>query len=155
MIGQHDAAGIYHEDLDVAFRDTDREGNIRLAVWLAWLAELAGDDYEARGLGRAELIRRGQVFLINHFTLKLRRMPRLYERMRAMTWEHGTETVFFRRDYAFESAQGERIADARSTWLLCDPVKHRILRPRVLENEVFCQGLATTGFIEPQMGDLL
>ena len=136
MIGQHDSAGIYHEPLFVEFRDTDRDHHVRLSVWLAWLAGLAGDDYEARGLTRDELIRRGQVFLINRFALKVRRMPRRYESLRAMTWEHGTEAIYFHRHYAFETPAGERIADARSAWILCDPVRHRILRPRALEDEV-------------------
>ncbi len=136
MTGRHDAAGIFHEPLYVEFRDTDRDQHVRLTTWLAWLAGLAGDDYEGRNLGRDELIRRGQVFLINRFALKVRRMPRCYESLRAMTWEHGTQTIFFNRHYAFESLSGERLADARSTWLLCDPVNHRILRPKAFGEEV-------------------
>lgn len=136
MTGIHDADGAYTEPIHVTFRDTDREGHIKLSVWLAWLAELAGDDYEARGLGREELIRRGQVFLINRFALRVYRMPRLYETLNASTWEHGTELVYFYRHYAFETPSGERVADAKSAWLLCDPEKHRILRPRALQDPV-------------------
>ena len=136
MKGMHDTCGIYHEPLFVEFRDTDRDKHIRLSTWLAWLANLAGYDYEVRGLSRDELLQRGQVFLINRFSLRIRRTPRLYEELMAATWEHGTEMIYFLRDYAFETPQGERIADARRSWLLCDPVRHRILRPRELKDEV-------------------
>ena len=32
--------------------------------------------------------------------------------------------------------EGEPVSDARSTWLLCDPASHRILRPRVMAGTV-------------------
>ena len=136
MIGFHDAEGAYHEELFVEFRDTDRDQHIRLSTWLAWMAGMAGDDYEARGLGRDEMIRRGQVFLVNRFTLKVHRMPQKYETIRAATWEHGVDTIFFNRYHRFETAEGECLAEGRGTWLLCDPVQHRILRPKALDHEV-------------------
>ena len=136
MTGTHDAAGVWHEPFEVPFRDTDREGHVKRSVWLAWLAELAGDDYEARGAGRDALIRQGQVFLIRQFALQVYRAPALYDTLEARTWEHGTQAVFFRRHYAFDTPDGARAADARSTWLLCDPVNHRILRPKALAEPV-------------------
>ena len=132
MKGHHDDLGAFHEPIYIEFRDTDCEQHVKLSVWLAWLAGLAGDDYEERGLGRDELIRRGQVFLVNRFSLKVHRTPKMYETLSATTWEHGTEAIYFNRHYQFEDLDGERVADARSTWLLCDPEKHRILRPRAL-----------------------
>ena len=136
MIGCHDETGLYLEPIFVEFRDTDRDQHVKLSTWLAWLADLAGGDYEARGLGRDELIRRGQVFLVNRFALKVHRMPERYENLVAMTWEHGTEAIYFNRYYRFETEQGNMVAEGRSAWLLCDPVNHRILRPRALDHEV-------------------
>ena len=136
MTGQHDARGAFHEQYYVEFRDIDRDEHVRLSVWLSWLAGLAGDDYEARGLGRDELIRRGQVFLVNRFVLNVHQMPQKYDLVNASTWEHGTELIYFNRHYHFEAPDGSPIADGRSTWLLCDPEKHRILRPRALDHEV-------------------
>ena len=136
MTGYHDDIGAFHEPIYIEFRDMDCDQHVRLSTWLAWLAGLAGDDYECRGLGRDELIRRGQVFLVNRFSLKVHRSPRTYETLQASTWEHGTELIYFNRHYHFETGEGEPVADARSTWLLCDPASHRILRPRVMAGTV-------------------
>ena len=135
MNGERLPSGAYREKLDIAFRDMDCDQHVRLSVWLAWLAELAGDDYEERGFGRDELISHGQVFLVNHFSLRVRRAPVCYETLLATTWEYRTDRIFFERNYAVETPAGETIAEARSAWLLCDPVGHRILRPRALFNE--------------------
>ena len=98
--------------------------------------------------GRSGWRRRGQVFLVNRFALKVHRMPKRYETLTALTWEHGTEAIYFNRYYRFETVQGECVAEGRSAWLLCDPVNHRILRPRAFGDEarnvcreVNCPGL--------------
>ena len=135
-IGMRNQDKSYTRRLYIDFSDTDRDGHVRLTTWLSWLAELAGDDYEERGLGRDQLIAEGKVFLISRFAFKLRRMPRAYETLSASTWENGTDTVFFNRDYRFVDERGLTVADARSIWLLCDPVRHRILRPAALNHPV-------------------
>ena len=135
MIGQHNSEGVFTEPLYIDFRDTDCDQHVKLSVWLAWLAGLAGDDYEARGLGRDQLISEGQVFLVNRFCLSVIKPPKCYQTLKAMTWEHKIDTVFFNRNHRFETNEGEIIAEARSAWLLCDPVNHRILRPRALKHE--------------------
>ncbi len=135
MTGQHDERGIFREPLYVDFRDTDCDQHVKLSVWLAWMAGLAGDDYEARGLGRDQLISEGQVFLVNRFCLSIRQHPQRYQSLQAVTWEHEIETIYFNRNHRFETPEGETIAEGRSAWLLCDPVNHRILRPRALKHE--------------------
>ncbi|MBQ8080736.1 MAG: acyl carrier protein [Clostridia bacterium] len=126
----------FETELFVEFRDTDRNQRIRLSTWLSWLADLAGDDYSARGLGRDVLLSRNQVFLISRFHLHLLRQPVCYDTLLGETWENGTEAIWFNRRYAFSGRDHQPVAYATSTWLLCDPVGHRILRPRALEHEV-------------------
>ena len=135
MNGHRDEHNIFQEPLYVDFRDTDRDQHVKLSVWIAWMAGLAGDDYEERGLGRDQLISEGQVFLVNRFVLKVTEPPKCYQTLKAMTWEHSLETVFFNRNHRFETPEGETIAEGRSAWLLCDPQNHRILRPRALKHE--------------------
>ena len=123
------ALGIYEKQQYIPFRDCDALERVGLNTWLSLLAETAGEQYEARNLGRNALLSQNQVFLVSRFSLRVLRHPRAYETLTARTWERGTDAVFFRRCYDFSDESGETVAQAASLWLLCDPVRHRILRP--------------------------
>ncbi len=128
--------GFYEKQLYIPFRDCDASGRVSLRSWLSYLAELAGDQYEQRDLGRDQLLSQNQVFLVSSFSLHFLRHPRAYETLTASTWEKGLDAVFFRRNYDFYDQSGLCAAEASSLWLLCDPVRHRILRPSALGHEV-------------------
>ncbi len=128
--------GIFEKEIFIPFRDCDCTGHVSLSTWLAWLAELAGDQYEARHLGREQLLSQGQVFLVSRFSIRFYRHPVCYETLNAATWEKGTDLVYFRRNYDFTDRDGAVCAQASSLWLLCDPVRHRILRPAAMGHPV-------------------
>ena len=130
------ALGIYQREQYIPFRDCDCTGRVSLSSWLSWMAELAGEQYERRNLGRAQLLSNQQVFLLSRISLRVLRHPVSYETLTATTWEKGIDTVFFRRNYDFMDADGSVCAEGSSLWLLCDPVRHRILRPSALQHPV-------------------
>lgn len=130
------ALGIYQREQYIPFRDCDCLGRVSLCTWLSWMAELAGDQYEQRNLGRDELLKNQQVFLLSRISLRVLRHPISYETLTATTWEKGIDTVFFRRNYDFAGADGVVCAEGSSLWLLCDPYRHRILRPSALQHPV-------------------
>jgi acyl-ACP thioesterase len=118
----------------------------KISTWLSWIADVAGDDYSARGMPRELLLSRNQVFLISRIAYQARRMPASGEKLVIRTWEKSIEAIWFNRDYEFFGADGALIASATSAWLLCNPETHRILRPRALdhtllptEKTVFCE----------------
>ena len=128
--------GIYQREQYIPFRDCDCTGRVSLSTWLSWMAELAGEQYELRNLGREQLLENQQVFLLSRISLRVLRHPVSYERLTASTWEKGVDTVFFRRNFDFFGEDGNLCAEGSSLWLLCDPVRHRILRPSALGHPV-------------------
>ena len=130
------SAGILQRELYIPFRDCDCLSRASLYAWLSWMAELAGEQYEERGLGRDRLISQNQVFLLSRISLRVLRHPVNYETLTAATWEKGIDTVFFRRNFSFTGRDGAVCAEGSSLWLLCDPVRHRILRPSALGSPV-------------------
>ncbi len=128
--------GFYQRKLYVPFRDCDCVGHVSLSTWLSWMAELAGEQYELRNLGRDQLLKNQQVFLLSRISLRVLRHPVSYDSLTAATWEKGIDTVFFRRNFDFNDEDGTVCAEGSSLWLLCDPVRHRILRPSALQHPV-------------------
>lgn len=116
----------------VPFKECDMMQRPKPSALLGWMVDIAGDDYEARGFPREKLLENKQVFLLSRAAYQIYRMPRYDETLTVRTWEVGLDTIFFSRGYAFYDAAHTLCVGARSTWLLCDPASHRILRPRTL-----------------------
>ena len=114
------------------FGDCDPEKNATLYAVMKLLSEIAGDDYEGRGLGHAVLKKRSQAMLISRLGLRVERMPRYGEKVIAATWERMIKGPFFYRDYEIKKESGQSLVSGSSLWMLFDPTAREILRPEKL-----------------------
>lgn len=119
----------YLREVELAFADCDRDGNVRPSALLSLTAAMAGYDYDARGLTHQRLWDMGEVFLLSRVALKLHRRPVNRERLSIETWEDGARGAHMRRAYELADEAGRVCVSARSEWILVDPAERRILRP--------------------------
>ena len=114
------------------FGDCDRTKNASLYAVMKLLSELAGEDYERRGLGYEYLLEHGQALLLSRMKFRFARMPVHTEKIVACTWERLVKGPFFYRDFEIRSESGDLLVSGSSHWLLVDIISREILRPSSL-----------------------
>ncbi len=99
---------------------TDVNGLWRLSDILVQLQELAGSQCQALGCGRLDLIREhGLVWVLTRTEVRMRRHPSLGERVKITTWAAPPRRMIWPRYFTAEDAEGERIFDSLTQWVLC------------------------------------
>jgi len=124
-----DEQGILRRETTVEFCDCDHTGCLKPSAALKYFSDLAGADYAERGLPHDVLWAQGFVFLVSRVRAQFARPIRAEETLTFCTYEQGVKGPQFIRNFFVEDADGSRIAEARSAWILCDPNTRRILRP--------------------------
>lgn len=114
------------------FGDCDRQKRASLYAVMKLLSELAGEDYERRGLGYERLSDMGQALLISRLKLKFARLPVHIERVVASTWERCIKGPYFCRDYEIRTESGELLVSGSSQWFVVDIISREVLRPSSL-----------------------
>ncbi|MBP8639592.1 MAG: hypothetical protein KBI01_01640 [Oscillospiraceae bacterium] len=114
------------------FGDCDRAKNASLYAITKLVSELAGEDYERRGLGYDCLSERGQALLLSKMRFKFERMPVHTEEIVASTWERFDKGPFFYRDFELKSIDDEVLVSGASQWMLVDIISRKVLRPSSL-----------------------
>ncbi len=127
----HDGAYFYRKFI-FRFGDCDLNKNASLYSVLKLLSELAGEDYERRGLGFELLRAKGQALLLSRVRLNLASMPVHLDSVIACTWERTIKGPFFLRDYEIKNESGELLVSGSSQWFLVDIMSREVLRPALL-----------------------
>lgn len=127
----YDKARFYRR-FSFRFGDCDLNKTASLHVIMKLFSEMAGEDYEGRGLGHAILWEHEQAFLLSRMSLRFNRKPLYGEHIVAATWERFAKGAFFYRDYEIKSETGELLVSGTSLWFLINPITREVLRPEVL-----------------------
>jgi acyl-ACP thioesterase len=99
---------------------------------LRYTSDLAGEDYNERGLTWQELQKQGIVFLVSRMTLRIHRLIPERETVTIATYERGVEGPYCIRNYMILGEGGDVAVSAKSAWIVCEPASRRILRPSML-----------------------
>mgnify|MGYP003609561898 CR=1 FL=1 len=127
----HEGAFFYRKFI-FRFGDCDITKNSSLYAVMKLASEMAGEDYERRGLGYEYLLKHGQALLLSRMRFKFARMPVHTEKVIAATWERFDKGPFFYRDFELKSESGEVLVSGSSQWALVDIISREILRPSSL-----------------------
>jgi len=122
----------FNREFIFRFGDCDRYKNASIYAIMKLLSELAGEDYERRGLGYEYLLEHGQALLLSRMRLRFARAPVHTEKTVAVTWERLVKGPFFYRDYEIKSESGELLVSGSSHWALVDITSRAVLRPSSL-----------------------
>lgn len=100
----------------------------RLSTLLEWM-QRAGDAHLAdNGIMLDNMIQQGMAWMLVTVDLELIQQPQYNEQITVATWHKGSKGVQWFRDYRITDQAGEIIGQARTTWVLVDIQKRRILR---------------------------
>ncbi len=114
------------------FGDCDIRKTANLYSIMKLLSELAGEDYERRGMGYDTLANSRQAMLLSRMRLRFSRLPAHKEKVVAVTWERGMNGPYFYRDFEIKAEDGELLILGTSCWFLVDIISREVLRPNAL-----------------------
>jgi len=126
---------VWQETLPVRFSAIDKSEKLTLDAVFLFFQEAAICHAENLGVGREELARTGQVWILSRMSVLVGRRPKYCETITVRSWPRGGEKLFAMRNYDIRDKDDIPVVTARSAWLIVDMEKRRPLRPQsVMDN---------------------
>jgi len=125
----------FYRKFTFRFGDCDSQEQATIHALMKLFSELAGEDYERRGMGYELLRQQAQAMLISHLRLKFHRQPVHMEQTIACTWERGAKGPYFLRDFELRTDSGELLVAGTSQWFMVDIISREVLRPVALSEK--------------------
>jgi acyl-ACP thioesterase len=120
---------IWQETFPVRFGEIDKSDRLKLSSVFQFFQEAAISHAENLGVGRSEMERTGQVWILSRISVMVNRRPQYGEVITVRSWPRGGEKLFAVRDYDIRNSSDIPVVSARSGWLIVDLEKRRPLRP--------------------------
>lgn len=106
----------------------DFKKQCRLSTLLEWMQRAGDAHLSDHGIMLDDMIQQGMAWMLVTVDLQLMQQPQYSEQITMETWHKGAKGVQWFRDYRIINQAGEVIGQARTTWVLVDIHKRRILR---------------------------
>ena len=124
----YDEDGItFHSEHKVQFSQSNSMKKMSFYELLKVTSDMAVEDYAQRGMDRDTLTEHGYACLVSRVAFRFHRLPRENENYVFTTYEEKAEALQLVRAYEFTTMSGEPLITGLSSWLLVDPVAHRII----------------------------
>ena len=123
---------IWQEDCVVRFGHIDRSDRLTLSAVFQFFQEAAISHAENLRVGREDMARSGQVWILSRMSVQIDRRPGYGEAITVRSWPRGGEKLFALRDYDIRDSGDKPAVRARSGWLIIDIEKRRPLRPQAV-----------------------
>lgn len=124
----YDDDGItFHSEHKVQFSQSNSNKRMSLYDLLRVSSDMAVEDYAQRGMDRDTLTQHGYAILVSRTAFRFHRMPKENENYVFTTYEEKAEPLQLVRAYEFTTPEGQPLITGISSWLLVDPVLHRII----------------------------
>jgi len=133
---------VWQESAPVRFGAIDKSDRLTLDAVFQFFQEAAICHAENLGVGREDMARTGQVWILSRMSVLVKRRPEYCETITVRSWPRGWEKLFAMRNYEIKDKNDMAIVSARSAWLIVDMEKRRPLRPQsVMDNLPQNEGL--------------
>jgi acyl-ACP thioesterase len=119
---------IWYETVPIRFGQVDRSDRLTLFSTFDLFQEAAISHAADLGVGRDDLARTGQLWVLSRMTALMERRPLYGETVIVRSWPLGADRLFAVRDYDIRDSGDNPVVRARSGWLVLDLEKRRPLR---------------------------
>lgn len=148
---------IYSETLALRACDCDMGGLWRPSAVMEAMQETAATHSDRLGVGRDALMALGVVWVLSRSRVTLCRTPHVGEAVEVQTWPLAPKHMFYARNNAFWGADGAKLGEASSLWVLMDIQTRRIVNrdevPARLPDNADLPAGAPMGAIRPLAGE--
>jgi len=121
---------VWQETFPVRFGAIDKSDRLTMDAVFQYFQEAAICHAENLGVGREEMARTGQVWILSRITALIDRRPKYNETVTVRTWPRGGEKLFAMRDFDIRDKDDKAVVSGRSAWIILDMEKRRPLRPQ-------------------------
>jgi acyl-ACP thioesterase len=118
---------VWQESCAVRFGHIDRSDRLTLNAMMRFFQEAAISHAENLGVGREDMARTGQVWILSRMSVLVKRRPGYGETITVRSWPRGRERLFALRDYDIRDSHDTPVVQARSGWIIIDIEKRRPL----------------------------
>ena len=133
---------IWQETFPVRFGVVDRSDRLKLSSMFQFFQEAAICHAENLNVGREDMARTGQIWILSRMSVAVERRPDYCETITIRSWPRGGEKLFAVRDYDICGKDNIPVVSARSGWIIIDMEKRRPIRPQsIMDNLPFNDGL--------------
>jgi len=138
---------VWQEAVPVRFGAIDKSDRLTLDAIFNFFQEAAISHAENLGVGREEMARTSQAWILSRMSVLVNRRPVYRETVSVRSWPRGWDKLFAIRDYEIKDKDDKAVVSARSAWLIVDMEKRRPLRPQsVMDNLPLNEGLEALSF---------
>jgi len=145
---------IWRENFPVRFGVIDRSDRLTLSSMFQFFQEAAISHAENLSVGREDMARTGQVWILSRMSVQVDRRPDYCENITVRTWPRGGEKLFALRDFDIRDKDDKALVSARSGWIIIDMEKRRPLRPQsIMETLPLNEGLNALSYGPVGLGE--
>jgi medium-chain acyl-[acyl-carrier-protein] hydrolase len=109
--------------------ETGPDGRASLYTMLNYLQDIASEHAAALGFGRDDLSRNNHFWVLSRLYVEFSYWPLWAEEILVRTLPNGIDKLFAMRNYEVLAADGKKIADGISSWLIVDMSTKKVQRP--------------------------
>ena len=121
---------VWQEAFPVRFGAIDKSDRLTLDAVFQFFQEAAISHAENIGVGREDMARTGQVWILSRMSVLVERRPSYCETVKVRSWPCGFEKLFAIRNYEIRDKDDITVISAGSGWIIVDIEKRRPLRPQ-------------------------
>ena len=107
----------------VRLSEVDYAGKLRLPMVINYFQDCSTFQSEALGLGIDHCRKQNRAWILSSWQVKIEKLPRLGEEIKASTWASGFNRFLGERDFAMQDKEGNTLACAHSLWVFMDTKK--------------------------------
>ena len=123
---------LYKSNTRITYYDLDCHGQLKLSALLRMVHIAADNNANELGVGYTQLAPLNMSFILQRFGVSASRLPAYGETVTLRTWPAAIQRGLFTRQGDMYDANGVKIMEWASLWLLFDLAARKILRPTAL-----------------------
>lgn len=111
---------VYHMKSRVRYSEVDQKGNLTIVAMINYLQDCSSFHSDSIGYGLEYLSGHGLGWFITNWQIHVHTLPQYGEDIVVSTWAEEFKGILATRDYAIENADGQRLVESKSLWVLMD-----------------------------------
>jgi acyl-ACP thioesterase len=123
---------MYEGQHRISYYDLDLMGRVKLSAILRMVHIAADVNAKDLGIGFSQLSAHNMTFILQRFALGIERMPEYDEVVTIRTWPDSVARGAFWRKGDMFDAEGKKIMEWASMWILFDIAERKIIKPSAL-----------------------
>ncbi len=115
----------FEKEFQIRSYECDKDGFLRIVTLMNILQDAADLSATLLGFGFDFCIQSGLAWVGTNYHIKIKRLPKVHEKIKVQTWPSGENKFMALRDFVVFDDSGDEIIKATSQWVLVDVNKKR------------------------------